>query len=383
MRVNSFIWKTVLLLVLLSVLLGSFVAYATEGVTGQVAAEGVNLRREPNTESPIIEALALGTVLEVLAHEDGWYRVLYGNEVGYIRQDYLFINSNGSRGAYVLDDSAVLRGGPSQSSYAIMPLSAGQGVKIKAMVDEWYFAAVNDQTGYIHRTYVTISSSNTMAVSMLKIGMEGAEVKKLQTELSRRGFLSKEDVTGAYGAKTRAAVLDYQKTCNLSPADGIAGPQTLTSIYDKNNTVKKETATFSQLKGSVVLLDWFKGGSTWLAKGARFTITDVKTGLSFRARRFGGWFHADSEPITAADTAIMKRIAGGSWTWNRRAIWVTYNGKTVAASMHCMPHMSNPTPSNNFDGHFCVHLLNSKVHETSRACPRHQACVQQAYNAGK
>ena len=79
----------------------------------------------------------------------------------------------------------------------------------------------------------------------------------------------------------------------------------------------------------------------------------------------------------------MKRIAGGKWSWDRRAIWVTYNGKTVAASMHCMPHMANPTRSNNFDGHFCIHLYGSKVHENSKECPRHQACVKEAYRKGK
>ena len=131
------------------------------------------------------------------------------------------------------------------------------------------------------------------------------------------------------------------------------------------------------------MVDWFKGGSSWLGRGAYFIITDVKTGLSFNARRFGGWYHADSEPVTAADTAIMKKIAGGSWSWDRHAIWVTYKGRTVAASMHCMPHMVNPTSSNNFDGHFCVHLLHSKVHANSKECPRHQACVRKAYEAGK
>ncbi len=169
----------------------------------------------------------------------------------------------------------------------------------------------------------------------------------------------------------------------FSSADGIAGTQTLKTLYDSANKLKKETANLTKLKGTVIMFDWFKGGNEWLHKGARFTVTDVKTGLSFRARRFGGWYHADVEPITSGDTAIMKRIAGGKWSWDRRPIWVTYAGKTVAASMHCMPHMSNPTRSNNFDGHFCIHLKNSKVHETSKPCPRHQACVQSAYRAGK
>jgi len=48
-----------------------------------------------------------------------------------------------------------------------------------------------------------------------------------------------------------------------------------------------------------------------------------------------------------------------------------------------MPHMANPTQSNGFDGHFCIHLYNSLVHENSKECPRHQSCVNEAYKAGR
>lgn len=376
--------KTTALLIFIFLLTVCPLALAKDFETGIVTADDVNVRVLPDKDAQVLTKVSLGMELDVISNEGGWYRILYGDEVGYISKDYLFVNATGSRGAYVQTDGAALRGGPGQDAYTVMKLSAGQGVKVKAIIGEWYFAIVNEQAGYIHRTYLTMTESSTAGGgSMLKMGMEGAEVKKLQQELFDRGFLSKDNITGTYGAKTRSAVLDYQKAMGFSSADGIAGNQTLSTIYDSSNKLKKETANLTKLKGSVIMFDWFKGGSDWLHKGARFTITDVKTGLSFRARRFGGWYHADSEPITASDTAIMKRIAGGKWSWNRRAIWVTYSGKTVAASMHCMPHMSNPTPSNQFDGHFCVHLLNSKVHETSKPCPRHQSCVQAAYKAGK
>lgn len=351
--------------------------------TGQVTADAVKLRQGPDTESNILVELARGTEVEVLATEGSWYRVLYGDEVGYIRNDYLFLKSAGACAAYVIDDDTALRGGPGESAYVTAWLGAGRGVKVKTIVGGWYFVQVDDVSGYVKSAELLITGSSTASASMLKKGMEGEEVRRMQKELSRRGFLSNADVTGSFDSKTREGVLQFQKAAGLSSVDGVAGGETLNAIYDTSNNIKKENATYNRIKGTVVLLDWFKGGSEWLEKGARFTITDVRTGLSFRARRFGGWYHADSEPITAADTAIMKRAAGGKWSWDRRPIWVTYNGKTVAASMHCMPHMVDPTASNNFDGHFCVHLYNSLVHENSKECPRHQACVQEAYRAGR
>ncbi len=376
--------KGCLLMALAVLLLACQPALARDAQIGVVTADGVNIRVLPDREAEVLAKAPLGMELAVVSNEGGWYRILYAQEVGYISKDYLFVNASGSRGAYVQTDGAALRGGPGQDAYVVAKLHAGQGVKVKAIIGEWYFAVANEQPGYIHRTNLTMTESTTAAGgSMLKMGMEGAEVKKLQQELYDRGFITKSNITGTYGANTRAAVLDYQKAAGMEGADGIAGPRTLNSIYDSANKLKKETANLTKLKGTVVMLDWFKGGAEWLNKGARFTITDVKTGLSFRARRFGGWYHADCEPITASDTVVMKRISGGKWSWNRRAIWVTYGGKTVAASMHTMPHMSNPTRSNNFDGHFCLHLKNSKVHETSKPCPRHQSCVQSAYRAGK
>lgn len=98
---------------------------------GQVTSSDVNLRVEPNTECDIITKLALDTRLEVLAYDNGWYRVLYEDSVGYIRGDYLFVNTNGTRGAYVLEDGVNLYGGPSSSSYIIKELTGGKELRLK------------------------------------------------------------------------------------------------------------------------------------------------------------------------------------------------------------------------------------------------------------
>ncbi len=357
-------------------------AAAGEREFGSITGEDVRLRSEPGTASQVLAQLPLGTEVEVLGEKSGWFRVLYGEVVGYVRQDLIFFSPTGSRAAYVLEDGAKLRGGPGQASYVVAELRGGQGVKVKQLLGDWYFVVAGDNVGYVHRSFLLMSRATNTSSNLLKIGMEGQEVKRMQAKLSDRGFLAKVDVTGTFGAKTREAVSEFQKACGFAK-DGQAGGQTLGALYDTNNKISKANATAAQVKGSVVLYDWFKGGESWLHKGARFTIIDVKTGLAFNARRFGGWYHADSEPITAYDTAIFKKIYGGKWSWDRRAIWVSYRGKVVAASMNGMPHLSSPTKTNNFPGHFCVHLLNSKVHETSRACPRHQSAVQSAYRAGK
>ncbi len=112
--------------------------------------------------------------------------------------------------------------------------------------------------------------------------------------------------------------------------------------------------------------------------GAVATITDVATGLSFRVKRLGGGNHADAEPLTSQDTAIMRRIYGGSWSWRQRAIIVNVGGRQIAASMNGMPHSIQTIFNNNFNGHFCIHFLNSRTHNTNSVCPNHQAMVRRA-----
>lgn len=50
---------------------------------------GVNLRKEPSTESEVLTVLQQGTMLELLGEEDGWAVVDYQGQIGYVKLDYL------------------------------------------------------------------------------------------------------------------------------------------------------------------------------------------------------------------------------------------------------------------------------------------------------
>ena len=71
-------------------------------------------------------------------------------------------------------------------------------------------------------------------MAIYKIGSSGDDVKKLQTQLKAAGF-DPGGIDGIYGNKTAAAVTAYQKANNLT-IDGIAGNQTLGSLYGKTTT---------------------------------------------------------------------------------------------------------------------------------------------------
>lgn len=106
-------------------------------------------------------------------------------------------------------------------------------------------------------------------------------------------------------------------------------------------------------------------------------VTDLATGMTFRVQRRGGTYHADVQPLTKADTAVMKEIYGGIWSWDRRAVIVSANGYRIAASMNGMPHGQGAL-DNNFSGHFCIHFLNSVTHGTHALDLGHQLMIHKA-----
>lgn len=108
------------------------------------------------------------------------------------------------------------------------------------------------------------------------------------------------------------------------------------------------------------------------------TIVDPVTGLQFRAQRRAGSSHADAQPLTKEDTAVMKQIYGGRWSWKRKEILVRTDRQVLAASMHGMPHGGDGIPNNNFSGHFCIHFLDSKTHGSGTIDPEHQTMIRKA-----
>lgn len=72
------------------------------GETGQIMADGVKVRKSPDTKSDALMELNCGEAVTVLAEDGNWYRVKFGDVLGYVRKDYVFTNSAGSRGAYAV-----------------------------------------------------------------------------------------------------------------------------------------------------------------------------------------------------------------------------------------------------------------------------------------
>ena len=275
-----------------------------------------------------------------------WYHVNYSGKTGWIRSDLLHVMTNAEW----------------EEEFIVYPTPAPAATLTPQppVIDD------DDLGPYV-------------AYDNLRYGSSGTQVTKLQQALYEQGYLSPANVSGTYNDATRQAVRTFQQDNGLT-VDGVAGQLTQSTLF---GTVAYDTTLYPIEK-----VTWTVANKAW-PRGSVATITDVKTGLSFAAKRYAGGSHADVEPLTAADTAIMCRIYGVSESqeiaennlYQRRPLWVTVNGRSLAASMYGVPH--NPSgdtlPDNDYTGQFCVHFVNSRVHRTNEVDRDHMAAIDYAY----
>ena len=359
--------------------------------TATVTARKLILREKASSTSDALQTLPKGTKLEILGKSGSWYKVTYGKYTGYVYKTYVSVTKTassssssssttrlekGSTGSDVKDLQTKLKKLGYYDAYVDGDYGDTTVAAVKAFQKKYNLTADgvagSETLKKLDSAYKNADSNTSTDDDSLRKGATGTAVKTLQTNLKKLGFYTAY-VDGSFGSTTESAVKAFQKKYGLT-ADGVAGSATLKKI---------ESAVASASSGKITTerLDWFNGGKNVIPNGAVFQIKDVSTGLIFSARRQSGGNHMDAEPLTAEDTAILKKINGGTFSWRRRAVLVKYNGHVYAASIYSEPHGTNTILDNNFDGQFCLHFYGSKTHGTDRVDADHQKCVEQAMKA--
>ena len=339
----------------------------------------------------VIATLPLNFAVTVSAYNDTHARVSSGKNVGFMLRSELSETQTAETPAvteispktyYVLNNGAKVA---DASGRELGTLSAGTAVTVDAYTDTLARVSANGSTGFMLKTDLT----DTKPAQTLQYGDKGEAVEKVQSRLLELGYFT-GSVGGNYLDLTKSAVAAFQSAAKLN-VTGIVDAQTLAKMFaddapkaprkDDSGSTNVGTTTARPATGTAVEADWWKSDiQSIYARGTTATVTDVETGIAWNEYRGGGTNHADVQPATAADTANMKK-ACGSWSWKRRAIFVTINGVNYAASMNCMPHGSGSIKDNNFNGHHCIHFTNSRTHGSNKVCSLHQAAIKKALNA--
>ena len=363
--------------------------------TVYIQAESGNVYATPNTSSSSTSVNGTTALKATALYNDSWYRVTYGssNKVAFVQKSkvgsekYTKTNtqksssgssnsssdhSSSSKTMYVKSASVTLYKSDSTSSSKVGTVVYGCKVTVTAVNDDWCKCSYGSMSGYCKKSALTGSDPNTLSNTVY--------VKSSSVKIYKTPSTSATSTTISPNTALKQTA-KYDSTWSRVTYNGNIG---FVKTSDLTTTKGGSVSTSSPANCRSVTVDWFKGNiQSEFYKGRIATVTDVSTKISWKVKRKGGSNHADVEPLTAADTAAMKKACGSDFmTWHRRPIWVSLNGNKYAASMNCMAHGECNIKDNNFDGHFCIHFTNSRTHGTDKVDSDHQNAIKKAYAAG-
>ena len=374
-----------------------------------------------------------GTVIKFTASEKvsgvTWYKVSYNGENGWIHGSYARVMTNAEYEEYLktlptatpkptatpmpdpslysdialtTTDKVKLRKGPSLKDKELtMVYNAGSELTYLGNFNAptasnpyyWYNVRYGGVSGWMCGDYVRVLTQEEKAMYELagdpdapreasyrtvSMGDSGDDVLRLNKTLCEKGYLAETYVTELFTSETEKAVIAFQRANTLT-VDGIAGEKTQHALYGTVPVGTYSGGSVESIVYPVEKVDWFTGDiqQVWRV-GVRAIVTDVYTGIAWRAQRIYGDKHADVEPATKEDTAAYCRIYKVSnpqeiadreqelQSYRRRPLWVTIGKRTFAASLYGEPHNfdGDMIPDNGFNGQVCIHFVNSRTHET-------------------
>ena len=411
---------------------GSGVTVSTSSSYGRIRKDNVNLRSSYSTTSAAKASLDEGDKCRITKKytvgSEVWYYITVSDgkytHTGYVRSDMIELISADEYGSGA-DDSAsgdnetlgmirvtgnnvALRTGPGTSYDRADTANTGDVFYYIDTEDGWF----RTKSGYwISRDYAKVMSSDEVGdyvgsgsgssdntTGPYKYGSTGSDVLYIQTALKKLGYYS-GSLTGHYGNKTTQAVMDFQRDNGLS-ADGVVGNKTMAKIREAYNAALSggsssgssggsssgSSSSGVSLNSTIYDLSWDDYKRAYvragLTRGNTFKLTDLKTGKTFKVYVQSAGYHADVEPATAADTAIMCAIYGVSDSkkidYTRRAMLATIGSYQFVCSMYGEQHGSEVITNNNYDGQFCVHFRDCKTSGTQVVREENQVPIDQA-----
>lgn len=167
----------VLFLSVLTAMLLAATALAADIATGAGCTTGssLRLRAEPSTSASVVTTLDKSVAVAILDDSvDGWYKIAYNGNTGYVSADYLNVDQDNVFTTYgrVNSDGVNVRSGASTDSSVLATIEEDAIVTVNGLVDGWYDVTCEYGTeGYIRSDFLDLtesSSSNSDIVATAK-----------------------------------------------------------------------------------------------------------------------------------------------------------------------------------------------------------------------
>ena len=145
---------------------GDYVEKDTSNTTTikYVNTSSLNFRSGPSTSYSVIGKLSSGDKVEVISTSNGWSKIKYNGQTGYVSSKYLSSSvpeSSTTATKYVNASSLNVRSGPSTNNSVIGKLSSGDKVEVISTSNGWSKIKYNGQTGYVSSKYLSSTASDS------------------------------------------------------------------------------------------------------------------------------------------------------------------------------------------------------------------------------
>ena len=154
----------------LALVMTTGVALASIG-TGTVTADSLRLRSQANTNCTTITCAPYNSTVTLLEELDGWYKVSYNGQEGYMSADWLQVNVSGTatRGVVTADALNVRSGAGTVYSRLGLLYKGATVTIVDSSVAGWYKITGGGYSGYVSAEWIQVTetgdSSNSNAGS--------------------------------------------------------------------------------------------------------------------------------------------------------------------------------------------------------------------------
>ena len=171
--------RMLLLSAISTVLLAGFAAAAESQqavAVGATTGSSLRLRADASTSASVITTLDQDVAVAVLDDSiDGWYKVNYNGNVGYVSADYLVIDQDNVFTSYgrVSGDGVNVRSAPSTSGGTLATVNDGAMVTVNGFVDGWYDVTCEYGTeGYIRSDFLVLTNSSSSSSDIVSLAKQ-------------------------------------------------------------------------------------------------------------------------------------------------------------------------------------------------------------------
>ena len=184
----------VLFLSLLTTLVLAATAMAADIATGAGCTTGssLRLRSAPSTSASVVTTLDKSVAVAILDDStDGWYKISYNGDTGYVSADYLTVDQDNLFTTYgrINTTGVNVRSGASTDSSVLATIEEDAVVTVNGLVDGWYDVTCEYGTeGYIRSDYVDLTESASSNDGIVATAMQYLGTRYVYGGASASGF---------------------------------------------------------------------------------------------------------------------------------------------------------------------------------------------------